>query len=174
MKTRSPLSTFSRLGPLAALSMVGLFAAEPYAPTGSAAVPATPPMKSQVFDWEKLAVKTTPNGQRRDVLDGRTATLNQLECHVTSLLPGRAAHAPHRHPWEEIILVKEGTLEVNLNGELSRVGPGSVLFYAPNDLHGVRNVGDTLASYHVLIWKSRDTQPGRSVSEPAPTVAPKG
>jgi len=154
--------------------MVGLFAAEPTPATGTDGAPATPVMQSQVFDWERLAVKTTPNGQRRDVLDGRTATLIQLACHVTSLLPGRAAHLPHRHPWEEIIVVKEGTLEVNLNGELSRVGPGSVLFYAPKDLHGVRNVGDTLASYHVLIWKSRGTLPGRSVSEPAPTTASKG
>ena len=174
MKIRSLLSTVARLGLLATLSLVGLCAAEPSAATSPAAVTEMPVLRSQVFDWEKLAVKTTPNGQRRDVLDGRTATLIQLECHVTSLLPGRAAHLPHRHPWEEIIVVKEGTLEVNLNGELSRVGPGSVLFYAPKDLHGVRNVGDALASYHVLIWKSRDTLPGRSVSEPAPTAASKG
>jgi len=117
---------------------------------------------SQVLPWESLAVKATANGQRRDVFNAPTATLLELECHVTTLLPGKAAHAPHRHPWEEIIIIKEGTVEVQLNGQPQRAGPGSVLFFAPQDLHGLRNVGETVASYHVLTWKSRDTAPGKS------------
>lgn len=121
-----------------------------------------PRLLSQILPWDELVVKATANGQRRDVFNAPTATLLELECHVTTLLPGKAAHAPHRHPWEEIIIIKEGTIEVQLNGQVQRVGPGSVLFYAPNDPHGLRNVGDTVASYHVLTWKSRDTQPGKS------------
>ena len=141
----------------------GAESATPAAPLTSAA-PGDPRARllSQVLPWESLAVKATANGQRRDVFNAPTATLLELECHVTTLLPGKAAHAPHRHPWEEIIIIKEGTVEVQLNGQSQRAGPGSVLFFAPQDLHGLRNVGETVASYHVLTWKSRDTAPGRS------------
>jgi hypothetical protein len=30
--------------------------------------------------------------------------------------------------------------------------PGSILFLAPNDLHGVTNVGDGPATYFVIKW----------------------
>ena len=105
---------------------------------------------STVFKWEDLEVRATPNGERRDVANNPTATLAVFESHITTLNPGRASHEPHRHPQEELILVKEGTLEVHLNGGTQIAGPGSVLFFASNDAHAVRNVGDTRATYWVI------------------------
>jgi quercetin dioxygenase-like cupin family protein len=37
---------------------------------------------------------------------------------------------------------------------MKRVGPGSVIFQASNQLHGIRNVGQTTAVYHVIKWNS--------------------
>jgi quercetin dioxygenase-like cupin family protein len=34
------------------------------------------------------------------------------------------------------------------------VGPGSVIFQAANQLHAIRNAGDTPATYHVIKWNS--------------------
>ena len=121
-----------------------------------AAATATPEKKSQpaigskVFRWEDMKVRATPHGERRDVANNPTPTLAVFECHITTLNPGRASHAPHRHPQEELILVKEGTLEVHINGRTQVAGPGSVFFYAANDAHAVRNVGDTRATYWVI------------------------
>ena len=117
-----------------------------------AAKPATPKptMGSTVFKWEDLKPRPTPNGERRDVADNPTPTLAVFECHVTTLNPGRASHAPHRHPQEELIVVKEGTVEVHINGRTQVAGPGSTFFYASNDAHAVRNVGDTRATYWVI------------------------
>jgi quercetin dioxygenase-like cupin family protein len=109
-----------------------------------------PAMKSTVIDWSKLEVKPTKNGARRELFDGPTATLNNFEGHVTTLNPGEEPHPPHRHPDEEMILIKEGTLEVAINGETKRAGAGSIFFYASNDLHGMKNVGDTTATYFVF------------------------
>lgn len=36
----------------------------------------------------------------------------------------------------------------------NRVGPGSVIFHAANVMHGMRNAGDSVASYHVFKWIS--------------------
>jgi quercetin dioxygenase-like cupin family protein len=109
-----------------------------------------PVLTSKVFNWDKLPARPNANGERRDVANNPTATLAVFECHVTTLNPGRASHEPHRHPQEELIIVKEGTLEVHINGETQRAGAGSVFFYASNDAHAVRNVGDTRATYWVI------------------------
>jgi len=52
------------------------------------------------------------------------------------------------------VIVREGTIEALVNGEWKRVGPGSVIFNASNQLHGLRNVGSTSATYHVINWNS--------------------
>jgi quercetin dioxygenase-like cupin family protein len=110
----------------------------------------TPTLRSSVFDWQKLAVKPSKVGEGRAVLNGSTVTLKNLESHITTVNVGEAPHAAHRHPDEELVIVKEGTIEVMINGEPHRAGPGSVCFFASNDLHGMRNIGDTRATYHVI------------------------
>jgi quercetin dioxygenase-like cupin family protein len=70
---------------------------------------------------------------------------------------GEASHPAHRHPEEELIFVKEGTLEVSIEGETRKAGPGSVIFYASNELHGMRNGGEVPATYYVLRWYSTKT-----------------
>lgn len=111
---------------------------------------AKPMLTSKVFVWEDLTVRPTPNGERRDVANNPTSTLTVFECHITTLNPGKSSHAPHRHPQEELIIVKEGTLEVHIDGHTQRAGPGSVFFYASNNAHAVTNVGDTRATYWVI------------------------
>lgn len=105
---------------------------------------------STVFDWEKLAVKKTAKGERRDIVNQRTATFQNFESHVTTLRAGEIAHEAHRHADEEIIVVKEGTLEATFQGKTQRAPAGSLLFFAANDLHGMKNVGGTTASYYVI------------------------
>ncbi len=81
------------------------------------AQPQKPLMGSAVFDWKIIEVKPTKVGARRDFFQSPTATLDELECHVTTVNPGEEPHAPHQHPDEELIIVKEGTLEFLVNGE---------------------------------------------------------
>ena len=42
-------------------------------------------MGSSVFDWTKIEVKATKSGERRQFFLSPTATLDELECHVTTL-----------------------------------------------------------------------------------------
>jgi len=113
-----------------------------------------PVMGSTVFDWNKIEAKATKSGERRQFFRSPTATLDGLECHVTTLNKGETAHAPHQHPEEELIVVKEGTIEVVQGGVTNRVGAGSVIFHSANVMHGMRNAGDGIASYHVFKWVS--------------------
>ncbi len=114
-------------------------------------------MQSAAFDWNSIPVKQTAVGSVRSFFRIPTATLKELELHVTTLNPGQASHPPHRHPNEELVIIREGTVEALVQGEWKRLGPGSVIFNASNQLHGLKNVGDVPAVYHVINWTSDAT-----------------
>lgn len=117
--------------------------------------PATLP--SAVFTWESLVVKPNAVGERRDVARNPTATLREFECHISTLNPGNASHPPHTHPQEELIILRDGELDVHINGVNTRVGPGSLFFFASNDPHAVRNPGSKPATYFVFNFTSAAT-----------------
>jgi len=112
---------------------------------------------STMFEWTALTPQPNRTGEVRRVVQTPTATLDELEIHITTLRPGQESHPPHQHPNEEILIVKEGTVEALVSGELKRGGPGSLIFQASNQLHNIRNVGDVPATYHVINWKSPGT-----------------
>jgi quercetin dioxygenase-like cupin family protein len=114
-------------------------------------------MGSTIFDWTSMKAEPNKTGDVRRVVQRPTATLDELEIHITTLRPGETPHAPHQHPAEELLIIKEGTVESLVNGQLERVGPGSVIFQASNQMHGIRNVGTAPATYHVIQWKSPGT-----------------
>ena len=113
-------------------------------------------MRSRVFQWNDLKVESTRAGERRSVFDSPTATLERFESHITTLNPGEAPHAAHKHPEEELMIVREGTLQVIQNGQTNRVEAGGIIFCASNEMHGLRNVGATRATYYVLKFYPHD------------------
>jgi quercetin dioxygenase-like cupin family protein len=113
----------------------------------------TPVLGSRIFDWDSLKVEKTNVGARRDVVKSPTATLDELEMHITTLDAGQQSHAPHQHAAEELLIIKEGTLESLVNGEYRKVGPGSIVFQASNQLHTIKNIGTGPATYHVIQWQ---------------------
>lgn len=120
----------------------------------TAAQPTSEVMGSRAVDWTTMSARKTKVGEVRQVFQAPTATLDELELHITTLLPGQSPHEPHQHPDEEVIIIREGTVETFLGDRTQRVGPGSVIFQAANQPHAIRNVGDTPATYHVIKWNS--------------------
>jgi quercetin dioxygenase-like cupin family protein len=111
------------------------------------------------YDWTALEAKPNAYGAVRPVVRAPTSTLEELEMHITTLNPGQTSHAPHQHPNEELIILREGTVEALVHGDWKKLGPGSIIFQASNELHGIRNVGTGPATYHVVNWKTTATPP---------------
>ena len=108
-------------------------------------------LPSAGYSLEKLAVHTTPNGaQVREIFKGHLATGESIETHETTLAPGAMPHPPHHHEHSEMFFMREGTLELTVNGRTYPLGPGSVGFVRSNEEHGVKNVGTTAANYFVV------------------------
>jgi mannose-6-phosphate isomerase-like protein (cupin superfamily) len=109
-------------------------------------------LSSAVFDWEKMQPVTVSNGVRRTVFDGPTVTLNEINCHITTLNPGEVSGAPRLHVQEEVTIVKEGTIEATWDGHSQTVGPGSVIFFASGATTQLRNPGKVPATYTVIYY----------------------
>ena len=135
---------------LAALLAGAVVFAQPKPPASPAPLPK---MGATVVTWEAL-LATNPGGKRWQVAQAPTATLDELEMHVTQVGPGLATHAPHRHHDEEVIIIRQGTFEVFQDGKITQAGPGSIVFHSSGSLHNLKNVGDTEGSYHVVKWTS--------------------
>lgn len=107
---------------------------------------------STVWEWTPADAKPNAWGSARQVVRAPTPTLGELEIHISTLDPGKSSHAPHQHVNEEILIVKEGTLDTSQNGVTRRAGTGSIIFHSSNDWHNVTNVGQTPATYYVINW----------------------
>ena len=111
-------------------------------------------LESFAYNWDNITVEKTISGERRQIFEGYTNTLSYFEVHVTTLKPGNSPHESHIHTdMEELIIVKEGTLEQSINGNKKILGPGSVVLASPGDMHGISNAGNTNASYYIIRWR---------------------
>jgi quercetin dioxygenase-like cupin family protein len=108
--------------------------------------------KSTVYSLVDAETKPNEWGAVRQVMRTPTPTLDELEIHISTLNPGKSPHAPHQHRHEELLILKEGTLETFQSGTTRRVGPGGIIFQASNELHNVTNIGKTAATYFVIGW----------------------
>ena len=128
---------------------IGLLLAAMQVP-GFAQAPAALP--SKMYRYDDLPVKASGTGpnKSRAILDGKTHTGFRIEIHESELGAGLAPHPPHTHVHEELMLVREGTMEITIKGVAEKLGPGSVAYVASNEEHGWRNVGSTRAVYTVI------------------------
>ncbi len=133
-----------------------------------------PPKQSTVLattfvDWDSLTPKPTAAGQLRNVFDNPTVAMDKLEVHITTLNPGMESHPPHRHSWEEMLLIKDGDFEVSINGRKQHAGPGALVFLASNDAHNARNVGTKPGTYYVInfVTDLSHSTSGKSAAEQA-------
>ena len=112
----------------------------------------SPTLASTAFPFSDLKPRENPNGSSevRDIVKGSTPTGEQVEVHETTLHPGASPHPPHRHKHSEFWLIREGSVEITINGKHHQLGPGSAAFAASNDEHGIKNIGNVPANYFVV------------------------
>ena len=107
-------------------------------------------LSSRTWPFDELQAKTAEGHTTRPVVNGKISTGEHVEVHETTLEPGAMPHAAHRHAHSEFWLIREGTVELTINGQTRRLGPGGVGLATGNDLHGIKNVGTTPANYFVV------------------------
>lgn len=108
------------------------------------------------FSYQAMEYKENAKGGRRSIRQAPSSTLKELEMHITTLKEGEKSHDPHTHIDEEIILILEGEVEEMINGTPYRLGPGSLIFLASMDPHGIRNAGKGTCEYYAIRFTPLD------------------
>ncbi len=112
----------------------------------------SPELPSKGYPFGSLQGKTNPetHNESWQVFRGETHDRFEVACHITRLAPGVMSHPPHKHTNEEVLFMHEGTVEITIAGNTTRLGPGSVAYIHSDEMHGTKNVGDTPAMYFIL------------------------
>jgi quercetin dioxygenase-like cupin family protein len=101
---------------------------------------------------QDFAFEGTPRGQVGIYFEGHTAGTRNFVTGIFHLKPNTEPHPIHKHPEEEILIVAKGKGEIICDGKTTKVGPGSVMFTAPNAPHGIRNTGDDVLTFYFVKW----------------------
>lgn len=114
-----------------------------------------------VYYWNKVQGIKEATRLRKEVVEGSTLDLAYFEVHSSTLESGKAPHPPHTHvDTEELVIVKEGLINVTIKGKTRKLGAGSVALAMPGDEHGINNAATTNATYYILKLKSRSPMNG--------------
>ncbi len=96
-----------------------------------------------------------PAGEIGLYLAGDTPASEKFVTGRFVLPPGKSPHPPHTHLEEEVMIIESGEGEIVCDGETTQVGPGSVMYTAPQAPHGIVNTGKTPIVFYFVKWASR-------------------
>lgn len=96
-----------------------------------------------------------PVGQIGVYLAGETPRSKDFVTGRFVIDPHETPHAPHRHVEEEVMIVESGAGEIFCDGKTTKVGPGSVMYTAPDVPHGITNTSDEPLTFTFIKWTSK-------------------
>lgn len=108
-------------------------------------------LKSAIYHFKDLKTEKSPNHEYIPVFEGTSSNGQQMSMHESSLGPGGVVHEMYRHVGDEMFLVREGALEVEMEGKRSELGPGSVAYVASNTEYAIRNTSKEWTRYFVFL-----------------------
>src|SRR5208282_3105705 len=100
-----------------------------------------PRLGTKAYIFSELPVTSNGQNKQRRLFTGKTHTGFKLESHESDIAPGEVNHPPHQHLREEMMLVREGVMELTISGHPMRLGPGDVGYIGSNEIHNAKNVG---------------------------------
>lgn len=101
---------------------------------------------------EKAKLDAQPFGDLRVYREGNTEQLKGLTVGSLELKAGQSPHPPHTHPEEEILIITDGLAEISIEGKVTKVGPGDVMYVGSNRLHGIVNKSPAPMTFYYVKW----------------------
>ncbi len=109
-------------------------------------------LKSAIYNLKDLKVEKSKGREYIPVFEGTTSNGQHMTMHESGVAPGGVVHEMYTHTGDEMFLVREGTLEIEMEGKHSQVGPGGVAYVASNTPYAVRNSSKDWTRYFVFLF----------------------
>jgi (S)-ureidoglycine aminohydrolase len=110
---------------------------------------------SDVYTWKDAPVEKTATGSKRILVKGSATDFESMEISAVTLEKGKREDRGSHTNFEEMIIVKEGSLKITVNGESQTVGRGSVAILLPGDEHRLENAADGETTYYEFRYRSK-------------------
>lgn len=109
------------------------------------------PLKSSVVKGRGLPpTGDSPGAKAKVHFNGPTGQLAAVASGLVTLEPGARPHPPHRHPEEEFMTVAAGTGAIEVDGVVTQVEAGDMMYAEANVLHGITNTGSTMMTFYFI------------------------
>ncbi len=113
-----------------------------------------PSIPNAVVDEKQAKLTREPFGDLRIYFEGSTEQVKSMTAGSLRLKPGMSPHPPHQHPEEEFMVITEGSGEITVDGAMTKVGPGSMMYCAAGKLHGIVNTGKSPLLFYFYKWQA--------------------
>ena len=123
-------------------------------PAFAAVAAGAPKLPNATIGTDKAKLTREAFGDLRVYFTGATDQVTSMTAGSLLLKPGMSPHPPHEHPEEEFMVVTEGTGEITLDGKVTQVGPGSMMYSAAGRTHGIVNTGKTPLLFYFYKWQT--------------------
>src|SRR5215467_920159 len=111
-------------------------------------------LANSVVDEKQAKLTKETFGDLRIYFEGPTAQIKSMTAGSLRLKAGMSPHPPHEHPEEEFMVVTEGTGEISVEGKITKVGPGTMMYCAAGKVHGIVNTGKTPLLFYFYKWRA--------------------
>lgn len=115
-----------------------------------------PPINPGVYCWADRPLKVSDVRESGIFLEGTSPHFDYVKIHATTQNPGAKPGQPHiNKDMEELIIVKEGTMKVTIEGQSKIIGAGGVVLIMPQQMQSIENIGNSKLSYYAMKYKSK-------------------
>ena len=119
----------------------------------SLSVNAQKQLSSGVYDWEKIPAKKIPTGEFRSFFSSSTRSLNSFEITAITQIPGEEGNQFNTGGgFDELIIVKEGKIDIRVKGDQRILGEGSVIVVPQGEEISIINPLTTNAVYFLITF----------------------
>lgn len=122
------------------------------------AIAQLPSVNPGVYRWADRPVKVNEDRESGIFLEGTSPHFEYVKIHATTQNPGAKPGKAHANKdMEELIIVKEGTMKVTIDGKSSILGAGGVALIMPQQMQSLENIGNSKLSYYAMKYRSKKT-----------------
>ncbi len=111
---------------------------------------------SDVYAWKDAPVEKTETGSKRVIVKGVATDFASMEIAAVTLDAGKGGAEMVSTNFEEMLVIKSGSLRITINGEAKTVGRGSIAVVMPGDKCSFANATDGETAFYTLRYRSKN------------------